>query len=149
MRIDDATEQDLVALLPLMRAYCDFYGVSPPDEGLVEMAKALIASPDAEGMLLVARGEADEPVGFAAVGWKWSSLRAARVAIMEDLFVHPDARRGGAGQSLIEACAERAKANGAPCMLWITALDNTRAQAVYERTGAVGERWLEYELELD
>jgi GNAT superfamily N-acetyltransferase len=148
MRIDSATKDDLDALLPLMRGYCDFYEMTPPDEGLLEMARALIACDDADGMLLVARSEEGRPVGFAAVGWKWSSLRAARVAIMEDLFVHPDARGTGAGQALIEACGERARAHGAPCMLWVTALDNHRAQSVYERTGAVGEKWLEYELEL-
>jgi GNAT superfamily N-acetyltransferase len=149
MRIDDATEKDLDALLPLMRGYCDFYGASPADEGLEEMARALIASPTEEGMLLVARDDDDgTPMGFAAVGWKWSSLRGARVAIMEDLFVDPEARRSGAGQALIEACAERARSHGAPAMLWETALDNKRAQSVYERVGATGETWLEYELEL-
>jgi ribosomal protein S18 acetylase RimI-like enzyme len=143
-----ARESDLDALLPLMRGYCDFYGASPPDDDLAEMVRALVAAPESEGMLLLARDEDGESVGFAAVGWKWSSLRAARVAIMEDLFVDPDARRGGAGQALIEACAERARANGAPCLLWMTAPDNTRAQSLYERVGATGESWLEYELEL-
>jgi GNAT superfamily N-acetyltransferase len=146
--IDDASEADLGALLPLMRAYCDFYEVSPADEGLEEMARALIAAPTQEGMLLVARDEDGTPIGFAAVGWKWSSLRGARVAHLEDLFVDPDARRGGTGQALIEACAERARAHGAPAMLWVTAVDNKRAQSVYERVGANGETWLEYELEL-
>ena len=148
MTVDSATEGDLAALLPLMRGYCDFYEASPTDEGLEQMARALIAAPDSEGMLLVARDGGGAPVGFAAVGWKWSSLRAARVAIMEDLFVSPDARRGGTGQALIEACAERARANGAPALLWETALDNKRAQSVYDRVGAIGEPWLEYELEL-
>jgi GNAT superfamily N-acetyltransferase len=148
MTIDGATERDLDALLPLMRGYCDFYGASPSDEGLTEMARALIASPDSEGMLLVARDGDGAPVGFAAVGWKWSSLRGARVAIMEDLFVDPGARRSGAGQALIEAVAERARSHGAPALLWETALDNKRAQSVYERVGANGETWLEYELEL-
>jgi GNAT superfamily N-acetyltransferase len=148
LTVEDAHETDLDALLPLMRAYCDFYGVSPADDGLAEMARALIAAPTAEGMLLVARGDGGTPVGFAAVGWKWSSLRGARVAIMEDLFVDPEARRSGAGQALIEACAERAREHGAPAMLWETAVDNKRAQSVYERVGATGETWLEYELEL-
>jgi GNAT superfamily N-acetyltransferase len=148
MTIDGATERDLDALLPLMRGYCDFYGASPSDEGLTEMARALIASPDSDGMLLVAREGDGAPIGFAAVGWKWSSLRGARVAIMEDLFVDPDARRSGAGQALIEAVAERARSHGAPALLWETALDNKRAQSVYERVGANGETWLEYELEL-
>jgi GNAT superfamily N-acetyltransferase len=149
MPINDATERDLEALLPLMRGYCDFYEVSPPDDGLLEMARALIAADDSEGMLLVARGEDGAPVGFAAVGWKWSSLRAARVAIMEDLFVAPQARGTGAGRALIDECASRAKDNGAPCLMWVTALDNHRAQSVYDSAGANGEHWLEYELELN
>jgi GNAT superfamily N-acetyltransferase len=148
MRIDSARSGEEPALLPLMRGYCEFYEAAPEDEGLLEMARALIAADDSDGMLLVARSEAGEPVGFAAVGWKWSSLRGARVAILEDLFVHPQARRSGAGQALIEACAERARALGAPVLQWTTALDNHRAQSVYARTGAHGERWLEYELEL-
>jgi ribosomal protein S18 acetylase RimI-like enzyme len=149
MKVEPANGGDVDALLPLMRGYCDFYEVSPPDEGLEEMARALIATEEPEGMLLVARGDDGMPVGFAAVGWKWSSLRAARVAILEDLFVHPDARRTGAGRALITSCAERARSHGAPCMLWVTAHDNTRAQSLYDSLGAKGESWLEYELELE
>jgi GNAT superfamily N-acetyltransferase len=148
MGVRAAREEDVEAVLPLMRGYCDFYRADPPDEGLREMARSLIAVPDYEGMLLVAVDEGDRPVGFAAVGWKWSSLRAARVAILEDLFVQESARGAGHADALIEACAERARQHGAPALLWQTAPDNLRAQAVYERVGAHGETWLEYELEL-
>lgn len=148
MEIDGARAGEVEALLPLMRGYCDFYDASPPDEGLRRMARELIAAPDGDGMLLVARAGDGRLVGFAAVGWKWSSLRAARVAIMEDLFVHPDARGSGAGIGLVRECARRAKRHGAPCLGWTTALDNRRAQAVYDRVGGRGEPWLEYELDL-
>ena len=82
------------------------------------------------------------------MGWKWSSLRAARIAVMEDLFVAPEARGQGAADALIRACADRAREHGAPVLIWETAPDNHRAQAVYERVGATGGPWLEYELEL-
>jgi GNAT superfamily N-acetyltransferase len=148
VEIDSATESDLPALLPLLRGYCDFYGASPSDDGLTAMARALIAARDADGMLLVARDGDGVAIGFATVGWKWSSLRAARIAVMEDLFLAPEARGQGAGDALIQACADRAREHGAPVLSWITALDNHRAQAVYERVGASGDAWLEYELEL-
>ena len=112
------------------------------------MARALIAEPDTDGMLLVARDGDGVPIGFATVGWKWSSLRAARIAVMEDLFVVPEARGRGAADALIRACADRARDHGAPVVTWLTAHDNRRAQAVYERAGATGDSWLEYELEL-
>jgi ribosomal protein S18 acetylase RimI-like enzyme len=148
VEIDSANESDLPALLPLLRSYCDFYGASPSDDGLAAMVKALVAAQDADGMLLVARQGDGVPIGFATVGWKWSSLRAARLAVMEDLFVSPEARGQGAADALIRACAERAGEHGAPVLIWETALDNHRAQAVYERVGATGGPWLEYELEL-
>jgi GNAT superfamily N-acetyltransferase len=149
MVIESAVEGDLPVLLPMMRAYCDFYEVAPTDEGLEEMARALIAAEDPDGMLLVARDGDGLPIGFAAVGWKWASTRGARIAVMEDLFVTPENRGSGAADALIEACAERARTHGAPVLTWVTAPDNHRAQAVYNRAGATPGTWLEYELELD
>ena len=148
MEIGPATEDDLPALLPLLRGYCDFYEASPTDDGLTALARALIAAPDAEGMLFAARGGDGAVIGFATVDWKWSSTRAARIAVMEDLFVAPEARGQGAADALIAACADRARELGAPVLTWMTALDNHRAQAVYARSGATADTWLEYELEL-
>ena len=37
---------------------------------------------------------------------------------------------------------------GAPAVTWLTALDNRRAQAVYDRVGGRSAPFLEYELEL-
>ena len=147
MEVRSATETDVPPLMPLMRGYCDFYEADPSDTGLREMARALIASPDEEGMLLVAE-DGGKVIGFAAVGWKWSSLRGARIAVLEDLFVSPEDRGKGAADALIEECASRARANGAPVVTWLTAPDNHRAQAVYNRVGGKSETFLEYELEL-
>jgi ribosomal protein S18 acetylase RimI-like enzyme len=148
MEIDHASDSDVPALLPLLRGYCDFYEASPSDDGLLEMARALIATSDDDGALLVARDEGGAVIGFAIVCWKWSSLRASRIAVMEDLFVAPEARGQGAADELIRACADLARKLGAPVMTWLTAPDNYRAQAVYNRAGATSEAFLEYELEL-
>jgi len=147
MEIRPAVETDVPALMPLMRGYCDFYEANPSDAGLEEMARALIATEDDQGMLLVA-DEGGEAVGFAAVGWKWSSLRGARIAVLEDLFVAPESRGHGAADALIETVAERARTHGAPVVTWLTAPDNHRAQAVYNRVGGTAGTFLEYELEL-
>jgi GNAT superfamily N-acetyltransferase len=148
MDVRSAVESDIPALLPLFRGYCEFYRASPPDDGLIAMAKALIDVPDSDGMLLVARDADGAPVGFAAVSWKWSSLRGARVAVLEDLFVAPEARGQGAGSALIRGCAERASELGAPALTWLTAPANRRARSVYEQAGATGETFIEYDLEL-
>ena len=147
MAIRKASDEDLPALLPLLRGYCDFYEASPSDASLEHMARVLIDSPEEDGFLLVADAD-QEVIGFAACGWKWSSLRGARIAVLEDLFVAPEARGRGAADALIQAVAERARNNGAPAVTWLTAPDNHRAQAVYERVGGTSETFLEYELEL-
>lgn len=147
-RIEAVAERDLGELLPLMRAYCEFYEVSPPDERLLAMSRALIADPEREGVQLIAREAGGRAAGFATVFWSWQTLDAGRVGVMNDLFVEPHARGSGLGAALIEACAERARAHGARALVWETALDNVRAQKVYATTGAKPSRWLSYELTL-
>jgi GNAT superfamily N-acetyltransferase len=130
-----------------MRGYCDFYEVEPPDEALRALARALIADPEREGLQLLARDERGQAVGFATIFWTWSTLSAARVGVMNDLFVAADARGSGAAEALIAACAERCRARGAVSLGWQTAKDNHRAQAVYERVGGVREEWLDYSID--
>ena len=135
--------------MPLIRGYCDFYESAPGDDGLERMARALIAAPDNEAFLVVAEDDpSGEIVGFAACGWKWSSLRAARIVVLEDLFVADHARGVGHADALIAATAALARRHGAPAVTWMTRSDNHRARTVYERAGALAEPFLEYQLEL-
>jgi GNAT superfamily N-acetyltransferase len=140
-------EADLPDLLPLVRGYCDFYGVAPGDEELAALSGALIADPESEGFQLIARDEDGRALGFATVFWTWSTLAAARIAVLNDLFVHPDARGSGLAEALIEECRLRAGRHGAVSLNWQTAKDNDRARAVYERVGARRAEWLDYSLE--
>lgn len=147
--ISTVGEADLAELLPLMRGYCDFYSVSPSEADLREMARALIAGPESEGFQLIARDDAGRAIGFATVFWSWSTSSAARIGVMNDLFVHPDARSDGTADALIAECAARARDRGAVSLEWVTAHDNHRAQKVYDRVGGQrDERWLSYSLEL-
>lgn len=137
---------DLPDLLPLVRAYCDFYEAEPRDDDLLSLFRALIADPVHEGLQLLARSPAGEPVGFATVYWTWSTTRAARIGVMEDLFVVPEARGHGLADALIAGCAERCREQGAELLSWQTAPSNHRAQRVYDRVGATRSQWLDYSL---
>jgi GNAT superfamily N-acetyltransferase len=144
-----ATESDLPMLMPLLRGYCEFYEANPSDEGLERMARAVIAAHEDEAFLLVAtEGDSGDVVGFAACGWKWSSLRGARIVVLEDLFVAERARGRGHADALIETTAKVARRHHAPAVTWLTAPDNRRAQAVYDRVGGRSSPFLEYELDL-
>jgi GNAT superfamily N-acetyltransferase len=148
MAIREATPDDVAAIMPLMRGYTDFYESDPADEGLDKMLRDVIAAPEDQAFLLVATDDSEDVVGFALNQWKWSSLRGARVAVLDDLFVHSDARGKGYADELILAVADVARRHGAPAISWFTMPDNKRAHTVYDRVGGKAETLLEYELEL-
>ena len=134
---------DLHDLLPLLRSYCDFYGVSPTDADLLALARALIDDPEREGVQLLAR-DGGLAVGFATLYWSWSTADASRIGVMNDLFVAEHARGRGLAEQLIEACRAECVRRGARRLTWQTAPDNHRAQAVYDRIGATREQWIDY-----
>jgi GNAT superfamily N-acetyltransferase len=138
-------EQDLGELLPLMRGYCDVYEVSPTDEELLALSRALLADPERDGVQLLARN-GGEAVGFATVYWSWATTIASRIGVMNDLFVAPAARGTGAAEQLIEACVDECRRHGAAELTWQTATDNLRAQRVYDRIGATRSQWVDYSL---
>lgn len=151
MAVRPARADDIETLLPLLRGYCDFYGMAPSDEGLRRVLAGIIALPEDQEFVLVAtdgEGQAHAPVGVAVCAWRWSSLRGARMIYLADLFVRPDARGRGHADALIRAVAEVGRRHGASAVSWLTAPDNVRARAVYDRAGAHAEPYLEYELDL-
>jgi GNAT superfamily N-acetyltransferase len=140
--IGRVTEADLGELLPLMRAYCDFYAVAPSDEALLGLSRALIADPEREGVQLLARDGGS--VGFATIFWSWATTSAERIGVMNDLFVAPEARGKGVAEALIEACRAECAGHGAGKLTWQTAPDNATAMKLYDRIGAVREEWVDY-----
>jgi len=138
-------EGDLSELLPLLRAYCDFYDVSPSDDDLLALARALIADPARDGVQLLARA-GEEAIGFATVYWSWATTIASRIGVMNDLFVAPSARGSGAAEQLIRACVDECRRHGAAELTWQTAPDNERAQRLYDRVGATRSQWVDYSL---
>jgi GNAT superfamily N-acetyltransferase len=142
--IRTVAEADLADLVPLMRAYCEFYRVAPSDQALLGLSRALLGDPEREGLQLIARDADGSAIGFATIFWSWSTTTATRIGIMHDLYVSPDARGLGVAERLIRACVERCAERGALRLEWPTAPDNLRAQAVYDRVGGVRERWLTY-----
>jgi GNAT superfamily N-acetyltransferase len=149
VRIERVREETLDELLPLLRGYCDFYAVTPSDEELLTLARALLADPRREGVQLLARDDEGRAIGFATVFWSWATTSAERIGVMNDLFVAPEGRGSGAAEALIEACRAECAEHGAGKLTWQTAPDNVRAQKVYDRVGASREQWLDYWLPVE
>lgn len=139
-------ESQVQRLLPLMREYCDFYHASPADAALLALSRTLAADHVHEGVqLLATAGGVD--VGFATLYWSWETTISSRVGVMNDLYVVSSSRGLGVSSALMRACVSRCRERGATRMIWQTAPDNLRAQAVYDHAGATRESWVDYWLD--
>lgn len=132
IRVRQATVKDLDMLVPLFDAYRQFY--RQPSE------------PERARRFLLERFEHDQSVillamdGAAATGFtqlypSFSSGAMARIFILNDLFVAPEARRRGAGSALLRAAEAYGRKVGALRLVLSTEVTNTTAQSAYERLG--------------
>jgi ribosomal protein S18 acetylase RimI-like enzyme len=145
-RIERVGVVDLPVLMPMLRAYCDFYEVDPRDDRLIALSRALIEDPS-QGEQLIARDDGGTPLGFATIYWTWQTLDAARIGVLNDLYVVPATRGSGVGRALIEHCRGLCRKRGAAKLVWETAPDNATAQRLYDGIGAESSTWLIYEMD--
>ena len=89
-----------------------------------------------------------ELVGFTNLYWTFSSISAKEIVLLADLFVDERIRGSGVGLALIEAAVGIARERGAGHIEWLTALDNRRAQRLYERIPTERSAWFGYEIAL-
>jgi ribosomal protein S18 acetylase RimI-like enzyme len=69
--------------------------------------------------------------GFTQLYPMFSSVRTARIWILNDLFVDADARRRGVANALLAGAARFAREQGAAGLMLETMRDNTAARALY------------------
>jgi GNAT superfamily N-acetyltransferase len=138
------SEAEYEQVLPLIAAYQRFYGAEPDDDRNRAFFRRFL-DPSGDGLLLGAWQDG-ELVGHACLYWTFSSVSAVEAVLMNDLYVSETARGGGVGKALIDAAVEVARERGADHVSWETALDNSRAQRLYERMGAERNVWFEYEI---
>jgi GNAT superfamily N-acetyltransferase len=138
------TLDDYDDVLPLIADYQRFYEVEPNDARNDLYFRQFVA-PSEVGLLLGARVDG-ALVGYACLHWRSDTVEARDVVCLHDLYVAPATRGTGAGRALLEAAATVARERGAGSLVWSTAPDNTKAQRLYDRTGAARSTWYEYDL---
>ena len=144
--IRPATLVDVPVLYNLMKLYIvDFYGRPEPDEQDLKGLIAHLLEHPSSGLQFVAE-EDGNLIGFATLYFTFSTLNVKRQAILNDLFVIPDARGKKAGEKLFEACVSYIRKHGFSSMTWETAKDNTAAQSLYNKMGGKLSEWLVYEI---
>lgn len=133
VKIRLATSTDIEHIVPLFDAYRQFYG-QPSDAAL---AKSFLADRFKlrQSTLFLATDEAGLNVGFTQLFPSFSSVRASRIFILNDLFVMPAARRKGVAALLLKEAEQFARATGAVRLTLATAMNNEAARKLYEAAG--------------
>lgn len=131
--VRQATIHDLHLVAPLFDAYRQFYG-KPAD---VAVARDFLRERfrHHESVVFLAVDGEGEGVGFTQLYPLFSSVRAARTYLLNDLFVAAHARRSGVAAALIHEATAFARAVGAAGMSLSTAHANEAAQRLYESLG--------------
>jgi ribosomal protein S18 acetylase RimI-like enzyme len=145
--IRQAQSCDTATIAPLFDAYRQFYG-KPADPGLA--ARFLRERlENGESTVFVAEDNAGEAVGFVQLYPSFSSVSAARIYVLNDLFIAPQARRGALARRLMDAAAAYARGQGAIRLSLSTGTSNLAAQSLYESGGWVrDEQYFHYSLAL-
>lgn len=79
--------------------------------------------------------DTDKPIGFTQLYPSYSSVRAIKNWILNDLYVDEAYRRKGVGENLIHTAMDFARKDGAKFVELSTAVDNYHAQSLYEQIG--------------
>ncbi len=147
IRIAPVSEESFDEFLPLIADYQIFYGAEPDDDHNRAYFHSFLA-PSAHG-LLIGAWDGDRPVGFACLYFTGSSVIARQIVLLSDLLVVESHRGRRIGAALIEAALEVGRERGAAHVEWLTAVDNRRAQRLYESIpGAERFAWFGYEVPL-
>jgi GNAT superfamily N-acetyltransferase len=132
VEVRQATVEDLNLLVPLFDAYRQFYRQPSEPE---RARRFLLERFEHSQSVIFLSFEGAAPIGFAQLYPSFSSGAMARIFILNDLFVAPQARGRGAGSALLHAAAEYARCVGALRLVLSTEVTNATAQSLYERLG--------------
>jgi GNAT superfamily N-acetyltransferase len=137
VRIAELADAPVIARL--IAAFRDYYREDEPtDDTIRRIVRRLVRSEEAEFLLI-----GDPPIGVAQLRFRNSIWTDAPDCWLEDLFIDREARGGGVGRRLVEACVERARQKGSRRIQLDCNERNSNALSLYEAVGFSSrpERW--------
>jgi ribosomal protein S18 acetylase RimI-like enzyme len=136
---DDRAEWEMLYL-----GYADFYNI-PMSKETLDTLWSWIFDDTTKFYALIAKNEDGNALGLMHCREMPSPLRGALVGFLDDLYVLPEYRGQGVVDALYSALNDFAKDKGWPFVRWITAEDNYRGRAVYDKI-AEKTQWLTYQM---
>lgn len=136
-----ATLADLGDLVPLFSDYRSFYEQRQAPDIARRFLHDRLSRNESTIFLAHLDGVMDTaPAGFTQLYPMFSSVRAAKIFVLNDLYVAERARRRGVALALLSAAAEYGQREGAIRLELETMPDNHNAQALYRGNG-----WRQYD----
>ena len=128
--IRPASPEDEARWRELWAGYIKFYRASVPEEVTANTWR-LILDPRSNIEALVAEKDG-EVIGICNYLFHDSTWSLQPICYLQDLYVDPNARGGGAAKELILACEQKAKDKGAFRLYWQTQEYNGAARSLYD-----------------
>jgi len=139
MQVRETTAEDVAEILAFVRAKADFdRGLGAFDGKLgtnEELIRRHLFGPRPIAFVLLAC-DPGPAVGFALYYFRYSSFRGRPSLWLDDLYVHPHARRQGAGHLLMTRLAEVAAAADCTHIAWTASVSNAIGMGFYRQLGA-------------
>ena len=131
-------EADRAAWEQLWKSYLAFYEQDLAAEVTEGLFQRLLSPEFHDAFVAVKDGKL---VGFVHYLFHDSTWSLKRTCYLEDLYVSPETRGGGAGRKLIEAvyAAAMAEPDASGTVYWHTNRDNERARLLYDRIGVLSD----------
>lgn len=145
--IDTPSAEDYPNWCVLYRQYAKFYEM-PMDDAILQRLWSWIQDDKMAFYALVAKDDHGDLLGLMHFREMRSPLRAAMVGFLDDLYVSSESRGRGVVDDLFEALKDFAKQQGWPFVRWITAENNYRGRAVYDKL-AEKTHWLTYQMPVE
>ena len=145
--VRQASVADLDLLVPMFDEYRQFYRM-PAD---LDLARRFLLErfQHNQSIVFIAELPDGSAAAFTQLFPSYSSASAARILILNDLFVRPEARSKKVGSMLLAAAVGYGRAVGAARLTLSTEVTNLAAQSLYEGEGWIRqEEFLTYNLPL-
>ncbi|MGL4473968.1 MAG: GNAT family N-acetyltransferase [Shewanella sp.] len=128
-----ADSHELVAVAQLFNEYRQYYEQGDDMAAVTAFIEQRLSRQDS--IILIAKKNKSEGLGFLQMYWQLSSLDMSEFLIINDLFVTQSARGQGVARKLMATAIEIGINQGCKRLTLETASTNYKAQSLYETLG--------------
>jgi GNAT superfamily N-acetyltransferase len=148
MHVTQATVGDIPVLCELLAILFSQEAEFAPDPAKQAKGLQTIIADPSIGLILALKQD-EQIIGMVNLLFTVSTYLGAKVALIEDMIIHPAHRGQGAGTFLLEAAKTIASEKGCQRLTLLTDASNSAAKAFYQKMGFIESIMIPYRLTID